>query len=390
MLEIIIFFILGIFLGLVFGLIPGLHPNTIILLVPLFSTFNIEPLNLIVFVVSLSIVNSIVNFIPTALFCSPDEGTELSVSHLQKFLLSGQAYKAIQLCVIGSFFGIIFCIALIPFLYITLPILFNFIKSYIYIPLIFVCLLMILREKRIFIGIICFLFAGAIGILISGLGINPVVILFPVLSGLFGVSLLLIQIKNKVTIPKQELEIVNIGKNHLSDSIKGTLGGILSGFLPGVGTSQVASFFSSKTSESFLLKIGALNSSNLLLSMLMLWLINKPRSGAAVFLDSLIKINFNEFLSIIFVSLASLFFAVSLTLFLSKFFIKFVRRFNYSLIALSIIVFIITMTYLFSGVVGIVLLATCTSLGIYANLSKINMSLLMAVLIVPVIVFYVI
>lgn len=393
-LEILFFVLLGIFAGVIFGLIPGLHPNTVVLLTPLLAVYIQTPPYLIAFLVSLGVSNVFVDFIPSIILGSPDPEKELAVLPGHKFLLAGKGYGAIKLCVLGGLGSLIVCAVMLPFLIISIPNAYSLLGSYIWMILLFVVLFIILNEEeneKIFLGFFCFILSGIIGLMISDLPVNPVFILFPVLSGFFGLSVIIINLKKRIEMPKQQFDGIEIsGKTRNRSVVSGTLGGIFSGFLPGIGSSQIASLASiDKNEKSFLVTMGAITVSNMILSLLSLWLINKSRSGIAVAIDELLSIGFNEFLLIFSVALVVVGLSAIITLHLSRIFLAIVEKIDYYKVNIAVATAILFLTFVTSGFYGILLLITCTSLGIFANLSRIKRGLLMGVLIIPTILFFI-
>ena len=391
MLELIFALLLGIAFGFLLGLAPGIHPNTTILLLPLFLAIGFSSLPLLIFLASMAITNAISDIIPSILLGAPDN--ELSVLPGHRMLLLGQGYQAIKLSVIGSIGAIIFVTALMPIIFFGLPNLYAIIKPYIFLLLIFISAFLIYTEKganKKAVALLCFLLAGIIGLFSQRLPIDNNLVLFPILSGFFGISMLLLQIKEKTEIPEQKEGELYISKKTINRSvIFGSLGGVLSGFLPGVGSSQIAAIATiDKNDRSFLITNAAINAANALMAMLSLYLISKPRSGVAVMIEQAMNIGFNESLIIIAVSLAAAGIAALLTLKSAKIFVKLIRKIDYSKISIAIITLLVFLTFLFTGFYGLLLLATCTALGIFVNLSGIRRGLLMGALIIPTILFY--
>ncbi|MCK5698311.1 MAG: tripartite tricarboxylate transporter permease, partial [Candidatus Aenigmarchaeota archaeon] len=65
MIECVLYAVLGVLAGCVTGLIPGLHVNTIALVVlGLFYTYSFDAVNLSVFILSMGVTHSFVDFIP--------------------------------------------------------------------------------------------------------------------------------------------------------------------------------------------------------------------------------------------------------------------------------------------------------------------------------------
>ncbi|HLC76876.1 MAG TPA: tripartite tricarboxylate transporter permease [archaeon] len=392
MLDILLFMFLGILVGVGFGLVPGLHPNTIVLLVPLLAQLNLQHLPLIAFIVSVGISNTFLDFIPSMLFGAAEAGNELTVLPSHRMLLEGNGYDAVKLAVIGGI-GSIFLVALmLPLIIFGVPSIYEFFRPVTYALLIFIVGTMVFFEKgtraRI-ISLSCFVLAGAIGIASQRLPIENAFLLFPIFSGMFGVSVLLFGANKKIKIPQRKKDIHVSGRQQRRAVLFGSLGGISSALLPGVGTSEIASLASvDKNEKSFLMTVGAITLSNTLISVMALWLIEKSRSGIAVILEQLVTIGFNEIMFIAGVALVVAGVSALLTLALAKKTIGFMGKINYSAVNRTIIVIIVAMTIIFTGAYGLLLLVTCTALGVFVNLSGIRRSTLMGVLILPTIIFY--
>jgi len=371
--EILLFALLGILLGILFGLVPGIHPNLIVLSLPFLLVLNIEPLLLLSFIVAMGVTNSIVDFIPSVLLGAPDAGNELAILPGHRMLMQGNGYQAVKLTVIGGVGSVVVCSLLLPVLIFLVPFLFATFGNYIYILLIAIVLVMVLtervNEKRIW-ALLCFFLAGIIGLLAGRLPIDNNLVLFPILSGMFGMSLLVLQIRNKTKIPEQKKKEELVSHNLINRSVlSGSLGGIGSGLLPGVGSSEIASLAS-------------------VISLLAMWLIGKTRSGIAVVVNQLMEIGFNEFLLIVFVSLIACGVGAVATLLLTRKILSVLGRINYSQVSLAVIFMLIILVFVFTSYYGLLLAITCCALGIFANLVKIKRGNLMGVLILPTILFY--
>ncbi len=393
MFEFALLLLLGILAGVVMGLIPGIHPNLIVLTVPFLLVLDIASLYLLVFMVAMAVTNSIVDFIPSIFLGAPDSGNELSILPGHRMLLSGQGYQAVKLTVIGGVGSVIVCVLLLPFLVFIVPFLFRILGNYIFVLLAGIVLAMVLSEpgKKKIVAIACFSLAGVIGLLAARLPIDSNLVLFPIFSGFFGLSLLVLQLKNNVVVPKQKKSEGFISSRLINRSIlSGSFGGVVSGLLPGVGSSEIASLVSmNRNDRSFLISIGALTTANIIISLLALWLIGKTRAGVAVAINQLMAIGTNEFLVIIFASLAACGVAAVATLILAKVILNKIQGINYSTISLFVIVMLVSLIAIFTGFYGLVLALTCCSLGIFTNLAGVKRGNLMGVLILPTILFYI-
>ena len=207
LIEIILFLLLGIFFGTITGLIPGIHINLIgVLLISVsLSIFNfINPLFLVVFITSMAITHTFLDFIPSIFLGCPDTDTELSVLPGHELLKQGKGYSAIILTAYGSLTAI-FILIIIAFPAIQLiKISFNTILKIMPYLLIIISIILIILEKKKIRASFVFLFTGLLGVSVLNLNINQP--LLPLLTGLFGASALILTIKNKTKIPKQDLE----------------------------------------------------------------------------------------------------------------------------------------------------------------------------------------
>ena len=391
-LEIILFLFIGTLFGIVFGLLPGIHPNMLVLLIPLFISLNLEPFLFLSFVVALAVTNNIVNFIPSILLGAPDSGNELSVLPGHKMLLDGNGHNAIRLTVLGSLYAIVFCAIIFPLIIFIVPFLFLAFSPYIYAILLSIVLFMILAEEgaKKIISLTVFFLSGIIGLVIAHVPVDNTLVLFPVISGLFGISMLVLQMRGKTEIPAQRHKEMFLSKKLVNGSvISGSVSGILAGLLPGIGSSEVASLASmDRNPNSFLIRLSALTSSNILLSIMALWLISKSRSGVSVLVEHMMAISFIETVFVLIIALISAGIASAATLLLSRAFVSIIGSIDYRLLGFLVITFIVALVAAFTGFYGMFLLIVSTCLGVFTNLAGIKRGIMMGVLILPTILFY--
>ncbi|MBI2579567.1 MAG: tripartite tricarboxylate transporter permease [Candidatus Aenigmarchaeota archaeon] len=388
MLELLLFALAGILAGVVFGLVPGLHPNTMVAFTPLLAP--LEPAGAAVFLISMGASNIMADFIPSVMLSAPDAGNELSVLPAQRLMSQGHGYSAIRFMVIGFVSSFLLFISFAPLLHFIVPAAFEMSRHFIFAVLIFISCLMVLSERRIAPALVVFSVAGAIGLVSGGMPVNPAFVLFPVLAGFFGVSSMILQIRSRSSVVLQSGGHLGMDrKSYAKSSFAGCLGGIFSGFLPGVGSSEIAAIFSMKKDEkSFLVTIGAIGASNFVMSLFAVWLIGKTRSGIAVAVDNVYRLSSGDVLMVVFASMLSLGVSALFVLKASKSFATRMQKMNYSRISCAVIALIASMTFVFSGLYGLVVLVSCAALGIYAILSGVKRGLMMAALIVPTVVFF--
>lgn len=399
MLEFLLFILAGIGFGTFTGLVPGIHVNLIcILLLGISSTFmGLNPYYLVALIISMSVTHTILDFIPSILLGCPEDSTALSVLPGHKMLLKGKGLEAIYLTILGGIGVILFFVLMIPILIKIIPIFYEAVKNYIHYILIAIVLCLILTEKgyRKLLGLFVFLISGLLGLIAFNIpGISSTLLFFPLFTGLFGISTLLISINSETKLPKQDNEIQEVKTSLVINGIvKAFFSGLLVGTLPGVGAAQATVLSQQITRKTdmkeFLVSIGGINTATAIFSLVALYTIGKPRSGAAVAIKKLVE-NFgiNELILVVAAGLIATGIASLLALFLSKRFLNVMEKISYKKLSLSIIIVLIGLTIFLTGWIGILILFVSTMIGLLAPLLNVKRSLGMGVLMLPIILFY--
>ncbi len=390
--------LLGVLAGTFTGLIPGLHVNLVTLLVVGFSSSFLSGFNvflLVVFIVSLALTHSFLDSIPSIFLGAPDESQVLSVLPGHRFLLNGLGHQAVVLTLVGSLVALLLTFFIIPFGLKFLSIVYLFLKPLVPYLLIIVVIVLLFLSGKFFLNLIFFSFAGLLGLLVFSLP-NQSNILLPLLTGLFGLSSLLISFIGDVNVlPKQflnnslDLSVSDLEKN----SVRATIVGVLAAFLPGLGSSQSAIIASAtmkeKSDKDYLLLVGGINTVNFAFSLITLFVIAKARNGAIVGVNSLLNnsLSFNQLLVLFSILLIVGGLAGLLGVFLSRSVSRLVSRIDYKKLLLFIMSFLFLMVFLLSGFQGLLILFTSTALGLLANFLGSQKNMLLGVLLLPTIIF---
>ncbi|MFQ6105703.1 MAG: tripartite tricarboxylate transporter permease, partial [Candidatus Hydrothermarchaeaceae archaeon] len=219
----------------------------------------------------------------------------------------------------------------------------------------------------------------------------PKYALFPTLTGLFGISTLLTSLRTNPKIPEQRVDYE--GGIYPGGIVIGTIGGILTGLLPSIGSSQSAmiiqNFFRKKDEKTFLVALGGVNTSDAVYALFALYLIGNPRSGASIAVEYILEVfTFQDFLFMISVVLMSAFFGVTITLLMARFFVGKSAELNYHSFSKYIIAFVLTLIFLITGWRGLLVALTATAIGLITPVAGIKRSHCMAVLVVPTIFYF--
>jgi len=392
LLGILLFLFLGILAGAVAGLIPGVHINTISVILISFSVSllsSINPIYLVVFISSMAIANTFIDFIPSVFLGCPDTDTELSVLPGHQLLKEGLGYEAVVLtcygCIIATFILILISFPSVLLISKIYP----FLQKIIPYILILVSLILILTENKKFSAFLVFILSGFLGYIILNLPqLNQP--LLPLLTGLFGSSMLILSIKNKIKIPQQKITKPKI--NIISPLRGALIASPLCSFLPGLGSGQAAiigNLISKTNSREFLVLLGATNIFVMGFSFISLYVISKGRTGAAVAVSEIIgQLDTNIFILILVIIFISGIISFFITIFLARFFSQKVAKIKYTLLSTITLSILIIVTFLISGFLGILVLAISTITGIYCISLNVKRTNMMGCLLIPTIIIY--
>ncbi len=400
--EILFALLLGCVAGTITGLVPGIHINLVSVFLVSISGYFLGftgPLVLSVFIISMSVVHTFLDSIPAIFLGAPDSDMVMGVLPGHQLLLKGRGFEAVKLTVIGSFFSLIIVIIILPFIPSFVQKAYNLLRPFIGYILILVVVFMIIKENNLvqkWWGSYIFALSGIMGIFVLNMP-NMKQPLFPLLSGIFGVSSLIISMIQKVKIPNQSFD----EKIHVSFSKKvrvlvaAVFSGSLTGIFPGLGAAQ-ASIIGMEVvgnigNYAFLILIGGINTVNFVFSLATFYTLKKARNGAIVAVMEIIgDIKMNELLLFLCVALIAGSIAVFLAMGLTRIFSKFVRIVNYNGLCTAIISFIVLLSFIFDGFVGVFVLGVATFLGMLAPLLNVKRSHAMGVLLLPVILYFIV
>ncbi|MFZ2071259.1 MAG: tripartite tricarboxylate transporter permease, partial [Halobacteriota archaeon] len=252
--------LLGVLLGTITGIVPGFHPNNVALILYSLSPMIISKqhfLNafvpyetILVFVASIilaaSITHTFLSFIPAAFIGAPEGDTALCLLPAHRLLLEGRAYEATVISAIGSFGAVIFSFLIfMPFYFIfATPIhLYDLLQHYLHYLLIGISALFILTEsfsermetyQAVILSSFVFILSGIFGYVVLNMPVSSSM-LFPALTGLFGLSTILYSLFYTPEIPEQMIkEPVCVKRDMLISVISGSTCGAIVSFLPGI------------------------------------------------------------------------------------------------------------------------------------------------------------
>jgi putative membrane protein len=400
-LQVLFAVLAGICAGIVTGLIPGIHINLVsIMLVGLSGWFLgfTQPIVLGVFIIAMAVTHTFLDSIPSIFLGAPDADMVMGVLPGHKLLLEGKGYEAVKLTTIGSLICLILVVILIPIMIPFVPLIYTFIQPYIGWILVGVVVFMLLKEQGLngkFWGFFVFFISGVLGLIVMNWP-NLKQPLFPMLSGLFGVSTLLTSLSNNTEVPKQYItETLKIPrKNKIKAIGAAVFSGSLTGMFPGLGSAQAAIISMQIVGDigtyAFLILVGGINTVNFVFSLVTLYTLQKARNGAIVAVLEIVKsISVQELVMFLCAALIAGGIATFLALYITKGFSSIISKVNYKKLCISIISLISVLVLFFSGFVGVLILAVSTAIGIVPALIGVKRSNAMGCLLLPVILWFI-
>lgn len=398
--TILIAIVLGVCAGIVTGLIPGIHINLVSIMVISLSSVLLGYADAVVigvFVIAMSVTHTFLDSIPSIYLGAPDEDMVVAVLPGHKLLLNGMGHEAVKLTVIGSLLCIIISALLFPLFLLVFPVIYSMIKNLIGWILLFVVVYMILKDRKwnsIFWNAVIFLMAGCLGMMVVSIESlrQP---LFPMLSGLFGLSTLLFSLFNKVVLPKQR--VTDMIKVEKKDMVKAVGAGIFSGGLtslfPGLGAAHAAivagTFVKGLNTFTYLILVGGINTVNFFLSLVTLYTLGKARNGAVIAVLEIVQsVNFQQLMIFIASSLIVAGIASFLALKISRIFCFFVGKLNYKALCLGVVAIVTILVFVFSGFLGLYILLVSTSIGLIPSLAGVGKNNAMGCLLLPVVLYF--
>ncbi|HJJ60946.1 MAG TPA: tripartite tricarboxylate transporter permease [Methanocorpusculum sp.] len=376
MLSLLLGTLAGVILGTISGLIPGLHTNTFAAVisaasVPLAMVFGAE--GICCLLVSCMIVHTFLDAVPSTFIGVPDADTVLSVLPAHRLYLSGKGEEAVRLSALGSLWGFVYAMPLFAAFYFVLPMFQNEIDWAIGLVILTAAGLLIVFSKTPFWALLMFLASGLLGVFsmrfsyfsfgVFGAG----EVLLPLLTGLFGIPVLLHALRAEPAYAEQSFSGLFVSrKDTVWNTIKGTFAGAIVGWLPGFssGTANaLLAFHRSGDYESnprgYLLSTSAANTSNAVLGLAALYAVGRMRSGALAAVAEFPLPNIFMLLAAAGASAAA---AYMLTVLFAKTG-KYIAKVNQKMLSASVLIFLIILTAVFCGPFGMMILILSTAVG---------------------------
>lgn len=410
--------VFGFLLGVLSGLTPGLHVNNfaamLLALSPAFMDKGLMPYHVASIILAASISQTFFDTIPAVFVGAPDADTALAVLPGHSLVLEGRGIEAVRLSALGSAGSIVIALLLVLPLSALFSSYYDHLMRYIGVLLLAVAILMIKGERgpRIegqgslahlkykALAALLFLTSGSLGIFAfdhqdliqSPVGFEPQVLL-PLLSGLFGASFLILSLYSGTEIPEQKETPMKISPSSLARSVlAGGLGGSVVAWIPGVSpaVATIATRMGApQSAEEFLVSISGVNTANALFSLVALYAISRPRSGAAAAIQKLVDLDQGLLIQMMIMIIAVAALSYLAVIASARFAARAISRLNYRMLCICVLSGLTVMCFIFAGWFGLFIFALSTIVGLVAPIAGIHKTHAMGVLMLPLIVHYI-
>ena len=424
MLELSLFIIsvlAGICVGAIAGLLPGVHVNNtsaiLLGLTPALVASGFPAIYVAIMIIASTISQSFLDIVPSIFLGAPDEATVMAVLPGHRLLLEGRGVEAIRLSAMGSGLAIgisVLLMAPLSFLFKSLN---GPMQANMGFILIIISALVILSNRGTgpFAGpgerLRSIAWAAAIFIVCGLLGLaafnaeyllSPLIViatpsmLLPLLSGLFGSPTLLLSLRSTPEMPMQHKTTLSLpGSVVLKGAIIGTAAGALVSWFPAVstGVATTVTGILSKKSEAddrkYLVSVSGVNTANAIFSLVALYVIGHPRSGAVAAAQSAIgSISFDTFLLLAFVMCLAGALTYPLTIAIGGSAAGVFSRLNYRMLNASVLLLLTAMCLAMTGFAGLAVFILSTMIGLSPHLVNVRKTCLMGVLLLPCISYF--
>jgi putative membrane protein len=397
MLEILLGTLIGVLLGTISGIIPGVHANTLAGVLLSLQTVLLSVLGPVALAGALFaalITHTFVDAVPSTFLGIPEADTSLAVLPAHALCLEGNGEEAVRIAALGSACSMVIGVPVSVLCFLLLPALQPYFDWWIGILLIASVGYMIVTSEAPGWALAIFAVSGALGAFAlhyTFLSWHTLAggsaILMPLLTGLFGISVLLVA--SQGTLPVQNFSGLRIeDKAVIKYSLLGTGAGIAVGWLPGLSTASANGVLASvigyeKDCRSYILATSAANTANAFIGLAALFALSRMRNGVMAALAELPLPSMGE-LMVVGVLSACAAYAITIRLSVSA---SRLNGFDSKALNRAVIAFVVLLGIVLTGPFGLFVLLLATIIGLVPHFVNVPRVYCMGAIMVPVMLY---
>jgi putative membrane protein len=384
----------GIGCGAVSGLVPGIHANTVAGLLLSLQALLLawfDPVFIASAMFATLVAHTFLDNVPGTFLGIPDADTSLAVLPAHALCLDGRGEEAVRISALGSALGVVLSLPLALAFVLVLPALQPAIDWGIGLVILAVAGYLIVVSESPGWAFAVFSVSGVLGLFSLGYSFlawstgGESGVLMPLLSGLFGIAVLLQA--SHGAMPVQHFSGIDLPPGALRrGSLLGSAVGALVGWLPGLSNATANALLTSVVGydtnpREYILATSAANTVNAFLGLAAFYAISRTRSGVMAAIGALEEIP--PATAILLAGAIAAVGAYLLTVRLSSMAAWFsgmsVKKLNYGVIA-----FVALLSFFLCGPFGVLVLILATAVGYVPALVNIRRVYCMGAIMVPV------
>jgi putative membrane protein len=397
MLEILLGTLIGVVLGTISGIIPGVHANTLAgVLISLQAALLavLGPVALAGALFAALITHTFVDAVPSTFLGIPEADTSLAVLPAHALCLEGNGEEAVRIAALGSACSMVIAVPLSILCFLLLPALQPYFDWWIGILLIASVGYMIVTSEAPGWALAIFAVSGLLGAFAlhyTFLSWHTLAggsaILMPLLTGLFGISVILTA--SQGTLPPQHFNGIRMeDKAVVKYSLLGTIAGVAVGWLPGLSTASangvLASFIGyEKDRRSYILATNAANTANAFIGLAALFALSRMRNGV---MAAIAEIPLPSMSQLMVAGILAACAAYLITILLSRSAHR-LNGINSLILNRAVMAFVLLLSIVLTGPFGLCILILATLVGLVPHLVNVPRMYCMGAIMIPVILY---
>jgi putative membrane protein len=376
--------------GIFTGLVPGIHVNTLasvmLIFYPAISSFvasfadpSYVPVIVSSCIMSASVVHSFVDYVPAVFIGAPDPDEVLTALPGHRLLMQGHGMRAVRAAAAGSAVGAVSAIMLaVPVQFLMLNGLADKLDMFTVSVLVFTLAAVVLKERGIqnkAWATVLVITSGVLGLVCMDLPIpssgilGEGTLLFPMLTGLFGVPAMLSSLKN-ASVPEQ-FDDGMPPVDHIP-GVKGVVMGSVAGWYPGItataGATLSSIFMPEDRPERFISVVASIGTVTTVFSLVTLSVSGSGRSGTVLVIKEMVGDGISgfcspEFLLLLFSCAIASFIGYHAMISVGKTMSRLTDRIDSVLLNKAVICFIVVLVVLLTGPFGLLILLISSLIG---------------------------
>ncbi len=362
-------------------MIPGLHINTVAELLYYFGMSGFWGAFLLYILYGIA---TALDSIYSVALNIPDGATGIAPTAAQMLSAKGMVGRGVYSYIMGGVIGIGVSLVSLPILYTILPILQPFFQENMLPILLFASSLVLLNDFNVQ-NLAVFLIAGIFGMFVLNSGASDNLI-FPMFVGFFTLPMLMTK---TVVLEVEEGYSKRIG---WAAPIIASIVTAIAYMIPGVATPTMiivfAGLFANIRDDEFVSALGAINTANIIFSIMMIDFIGKARTGVAIVVQNMYHTTMFWDFMLALAGASAFGIAALIILHSLPRAVNFFAPFTHPFMKLLLAVYLVLLTFLVSGAFGVLVMGVACAIGIFTLVAKARRANLMGSIIVNAVMYY--